>query len=77
MHLQARTVRALRKGVKNMTEIIVKTNPDGYLTIEAKGHTKSVVCAAVSTLLQSSIRYLQELEEQFPNDLKVKIIEID
>ena len=59
------------------TEITVKTNPDGYLSIEANGHTKSVVCAAVSTLLQSSVRYLQDLEEQFPQDLSVKIIEMD
>ncbi|RUL56471.1 ribosomal-processing cysteine protease Prp [Lysinibacillus antri] len=60
-----------------MTEITVTTNPDGYLKIEAKGHTQSTVCAAVSTLLQSSVRYLQDLEEQFPHDLSVKIIESD
>lgn len=59
------------------TEITVTTNPDGYMSIEAKGHTKSTVCAAVSTLLQSSVRYLQDLEEQFPQDLSVKIIEMD
>lgn len=58
-----------------MTEITVKTNPDGYISIEAKGHTKSVVCAAVSTLLQSSVRYLQELSMQYPDDLKVIIKE--
>lgn len=56
-----------------MTEITVKTNPDGYISIEAKGHTRSEICAAVSTLLQSSIRYLQELAEQYPDDLKVMV----
>lgn len=59
------------------TEITVTTNPDGYLKIEAQGHTKSTICAAISTLLQSSVRYLQDLEDQFPNDLSVKIIELD
>lgn len=56
-----------------MTEITVKTNDDGYISIEAKGHTKSVVCASVSTLLQSSVRFLQELSMQYPEDLKVTI----
>lgn len=60
-----------------MTEITVTTSNDGYINIEAKGHTQSVVCASISTLLQSSVRYLQELEQQFPNNLKVKIIEKD
>ncbi|NRG43522.1 ribosomal-processing cysteine protease Prp [Bacillus sp. CRN 9] len=56
-----------------MTEITVRTNDDGYISIEAKGHTQSVVCASVSTLMQSSVRFLQELSEQFPDDLKVTI----
>jgi len=55
------------------TTITVTTNPDGYMKIEAEGHTDSKVCAAVSTLLQSSVRFLQDLEEQFPNDLSVHI----
>lgn len=58
-----------------MTEVTVRTNDDGYISIEAKGHTQSVVCASVSTLMQSSVRFLQELSEQFPNDLKVTIKE--
>lgn len=56
-----------------MTTIEVTTDTDGYLKIEAKGHTDSVVCAAVSTALQSNIRFLQELAEQYPNELKVVI----
>jgi len=56
-----------------MTEIKVTTNPDGYLKIEASGHTQSTVCAAVSTALQSNIRFLQELAQQYPNELKVTI----
>lgn len=60
-----------------MTDITVTVNDDGYINIEAKGHTKSIVCASISTLLQSSIRYLQELETQFPQDLHVKIIHKD
>lgn len=56
-----------------MTEITVITNPDGYISIEAKGHTNSVLCSAISTLLQSSVRYLQELSVQYPDDLKVTV----
>lgn len=56
-----------------MTTIEVTTNPDGYLRIEAQGHTDSIVCSAVSTALQSNIRFLQELAEQYPNELKVVI----
>ncbi|WP_313150957.1 ribosomal-processing cysteine protease Prp [Lysinibacillus capsici] len=59
------------------TKIKVTTNPDGYMKIEAEGHTDSKVCAAVSTLLQSSVRFLQDLEEQFPHELSVQIIEKD
>lgn len=55
------------------TKITVTTNPDGYLKIEAEGHTDTKICAVISTLLQSSVRYLQELEEQFPHDLSVHI----
>jgi uncharacterized protein YsxB (DUF464 family) len=56
-----------------MTEVEVTFSDDGYMKIEAKGHTQSIICASVSTLLQSSVRFLQELSEQYPNDLKVKI----
>lgn len=56
-----------------LTEVEVTTSDDGYLKIEAKGHTKSVVCASVSTVLQSSVRFLQELSEQYPNELTVTI----
>ena len=58
-----------------MTEIKVTTNSDGYLKIEASGHTQSIVCSAVSTALQSNIRFLQELAQQYPDELKVTINE--
>jgi uncharacterized protein YsxB (DUF464 family) len=56
-----------------VTEIEVTYDGDGYVKIEAKGHTQSVVCASVSTLLQSSVRFMQELAEQYPGDLKVNV----
>lgn len=56
-----------------MTNIEVTVGKDGYMKIEAKGHTESIVCASVSTLLQSSVRYLQELSEQYPEALKVSV----
>ncbi|WP_342488545.1 ribosomal-processing cysteine protease Prp [Cytobacillus sp. FSL W7-1323] len=56
-----------------MTQIEVTVDNDGYMKIEANGHTKSVVCASVSTLLQSSVRFLQELSQQYPDDLIVNI----
>lgn len=55
------------------TQIEVIYDNDGYMRIEAKGHTQSVVCASVSTLLQSSVRYLQELAAQYPTELQVTI----
>lgn len=58
-----------------MTKIEVTSNEDGYLKIEAKGHTQSIVCSAVSTALQSNIRFLQELAEQYPNELQVIVKE--
>lgn len=58
-----------------MTNIEVTVGKDGYMKIEAVGHTKSVVCASVSTLLQSSVRFLQELSDQYPEDLKVTVKE--
>jgi uncharacterized protein YsxB (DUF464 family) len=58
-----------------MTEIEVTFDDDGYMKIEATGHTRSVVCASVSTLLQSSVRFLQDLSEQYPEDLRVTIKE--
>ncbi|MFL0365372.1 ribosomal-processing cysteine protease Prp [Pseudobacillus sp. 179-B 2D1 NHS] len=58
-----------------MTEVKVTVGQDGYMRIEAEGHTKSVVCASVSTLLQSSVRFLQELSDQYPEDLQVTIEE--
>jgi|GEM_PF-2623603 len=58
-----------------MTKIEVTTHPDGYLKIEAKGHTNSVVCSAVSTALQSNIRFLQELSMQYPDELQIQIKE--
>lgn len=54
-----------------MTKIEVTTDNNGYMNIEAKGHTQSIVCASVSTALQSNIRFLQELAKQYPNELKV------
>ncbi|OLS39131.1 ribosomal-processing cysteine protease Prp [Bacillus sp. MRMR6] len=56
-----------------MTKIEVTVGEDGYMKIEAAGHTKSIVCASVSTLLQSSVRFLQELSEQYPDDLQITI----
>ncbi|MFE4523961.1 ribosomal-processing cysteine protease Prp [Cytobacillus firmus] len=60
-----------------MTKVTVVVGNDGYMKIEAVGHTESVVCASVSTLLQSSVRFLQELSEQYPEALQVKILDGD
>lgn len=58
-----------------MTKIEVVVGDDGFMSIKAEGHTESVVCASVSTLLQSSVRYLQELSVQYPEALQVIIKE--
>ncbi|MDA6082817.1 ribosomal-processing cysteine protease Prp [Escherichia coli] len=58
-----------------MTKIEVVVGEEGYMSIKAEGHTERVVCASVSTLLQSSVRYLQELSLQYPEALQVIIKE--
>lgn len=60
-----------------MTNVEVTVGKDGYMKIEAKGHTESIVCASVSTLLQSSVRFLQELSMQYPESLQVTVKEED
>lgn len=57
-----------------MTNIKVITSDDGYMKIEADEHSKNpIVCASISTLLQSHVRFLQELSVQYPNDIKVEV----
>lgn len=56
-----------------MISIKVQTNEDGFMTIHAEGHAKSEICASVSTILQSNVRFLQELSTQYPNELQIKI----
>ena len=56
-----------------MIKIEVSTNPDGFMNIKAQGHADPRICASVSTLLQSSVRYLQELEQHFPEELEINI----
>lgn len=56
-----------------MINVNVQTNPDGFMTIQVEGHAESNICAAVSTLLQSNVRFLQELALQFPEHVQVKV----
>lgn len=56
-----------------MINVNVQTNPDGFMTIQVEGHAESNICAAVSTLLQSNVRFLQELALQFPEHIQVKV----
>lgn len=56
-----------------MIKVDVKTNPDGFMNIDVKGHAKSEICASVSTLLQSNVRFLEELQMQFPDELQVSV----
>ena len=56
-----------------MNKVKVVVGKDGEMSIHSKGHTQSVVCASVSTLLQSTVRYMQELSMQFPEHLQVEI----
>ncbi|OHX39225.1 ribosomal-processing cysteine protease Prp [Cytobacillus oceanisediminis] len=58
-----------------MIDIQVTSGEDGHMKIEAKGHAQSAVCASVSTLLQSSVRFLQELSAQYPEDIKISVKE--
>lgn len=56
-----------------MINVEVETNPDGFMTIKVDGHADSTICAAVSTLLQSNVRFLQELSMQFPEEIQIKV----
>lgn len=60
-----------------MIDVKVKTNPDGFMEIKVEGHARSNVCASVSTLLQSQVRFLQELAQHYPQDLKVEVTKHD
>ena len=51
----------------------VETNPDGFMTIQVEGHAESTICASVSTLLQSQVRFLQELSQAYPDEIKIKV----
>lgn len=56
-----------------MNTVTVKVGKDGEMSIHAKGHTQSVVCASVSTIMQSSVRFMQELSQQYPEHLQVNM----
>lgn len=56
-----------------MIKVDVETNADGFMSITVKGHAESTVCASVSTLLQSKVRFLQELSMQFPDQIRVNV----
>lgn len=60
-----------------MIRIEVQTKDDGLLDITANGHADPKVCSAVSALLQSSIRYMQDLQEQYPDDIRVNLREVE
>ena len=60
-----------------MIKVNVEVNDDGFMKIEANGHTDSVICSAVSTLLGSQVRYLQELAMMFPDKLQVEVKEVE
>ena len=55
-----------------MIQVEVTSHDDGFMNINVKGHAKSNICASVSTLLQSNIRFMQELEIQYPDQIQVK-----
>lgn len=56
-----------------MITVNVKTNEDGFMNIQVNGHADSRICASVSTLLQSNVRFMQELSMQYPNEIKVEV----
>ena len=56
-----------------MIQVDVLTGEDGFLNVQVSGHADPIVCASVSTLVQSQVRYLQELALQYPKEIKVTI----
>lgn len=56
-----------------MIYVHVETNKDGFMTVEVNGHADSRICASVSTLMQSQVRFMQELSKQYPEDIQVTI----
>lgn len=58
-----------------MVEVDVKTKDDGFIDIKVSGHGDSRVCAAVSALLQSSVRYMEDLEQEYPGQIIVNVKE--
>lgn len=43
------------------------------MNIEVDGHADPQLCASVSTLLQSNVRFLQELSRQYPDQITVEV----
>lgn len=60
-----------------MIKVEVTTNDDGFMNIKVDGHADSRICASVSTLLQSNVRFMQELSKQYPDEIQISIKEGD
>lgn len=56
-----------------MINVYVETNKDGFMNVEVMGHADSRICASVSTLMQSNVRFMQELARQYPEEVQVNI----
>lgn len=56
-----------------MIQVNVTTNPDGFMQINVEGHAQTDICAVISTLLQSKVRFMQELSRDFPDQIQVKV----
>lgn len=58
-----------------MIEIHVDSLEDGFMNIRVDGHADSDICRAVSAILQTNVRVLQEIAIQFPEQVKVTVKE--
>lgn len=56
-----------------MIKVTVKSKADGFIDIKADGHASPVICASTSTVLQTCVRFLQELSQQFPDQINVEV----
>lgn len=60
-----------------MIRVDIKSNEDGFIDMQIKGHASSSLCSAISALTQSSVNYMVDLSKKYPEEIKVKIEHIE
>lgn len=55
-----------------MIKITAIHHEDGYMKVEANGHTDPIICSAVSAIIQTAVLGLNEIAKQYPDKVKLE-----